>query len=114
MQGVQTAEIDTTTIRKIERVRVGKEHIERMNIVQFAIRSMNKAWYAAAQVSRECMCTTALVERKLAHGSTDNRKSIVVESSAQTAFVKSSCTSSSVYLVSVSQCGATNRLAQPM
>src|SRR5215475_8771420 len=53
MQGVQTAEIDTTTVHNIERVRVGEEHIERMNIVQFAIGSMNKAWYAAAQVSRE-------------------------------------------------------------
>jgi len=50
--------ITETSIHDFDRTTVGEEHIERMNIVQFAIRSVNKACYVAAQ-TRANLCDRA-------------------------------------------------------
>src|SRR5215471_13754818 len=52
MQSVQTVEIDVTTIHDLDGARVGDEQIERMNIVEFTVGNMDKAWYVAPQVKQ--------------------------------------------------------------
>ncbi len=67
----------------VDSTRFGKQHIERMNIVQFAVGYMDEAWNVAAQVRLAWPSScAALVERKCAQGNTDRHRSMVVESSA--------------------------------
>ena len=53
-----------------------------MNVVQLAIRDVDKTRNVAPQVERVCIFTAALVVRKCAHGKTDRHRAMVVESRA--------------------------------
>ena len=82
MQHVQTGEIHVAPIHDVDGARFGKQHIERMHIVQFAVDMWMKLGMLPRRSRSVCIFTTALVDRKCAHGNTDRHRSMVVESSA--------------------------------
>jgi hypothetical protein len=50
MQPVQAAKVDIPSIHDVDGASLGYQHIERMNVVQLAIRDMDKARNVAAQI----------------------------------------------------------------
>ena len=54
MQPVQAAKVDIPSIHKVDGTSLGYQHIERVHIVQLAVRDMDKARNVAAQIE-QCM-----------------------------------------------------------
>ena len=52
MQSMQAGEIDVASIHDVDGARFGEQHIERMNIVQFAVRDVNETRNIATQVEQ--------------------------------------------------------------
>jgi len=71
-----------SAIHHVDGARFREEQIERVDIVQLAVRDMDEAGMLPRKSSRVCIFTAALVERKCAQGKTDRHRSMVVESSA--------------------------------
>src|SRR2546423_7459541 len=82
MQPMEPDEIDIAAIHHVDGARFREEQIERVDIVQLAVREWMKLGMLPRKSSRVCIFTAALVERKCAQGKTDRHRSMVVESSA--------------------------------
>src|ERR1700731_561561 len=82
MQPVQEAKVDIPSIHKVDGTSLGYQHIERVHIVQLAVRDMDKARNVAAQIEQSMHLHRRFVDRKCAHENTDKQRSMVVESSA--------------------------------
>src|SRR5450755_113071 len=52
MQRVQAGEIHVASIHDVDSTRFGKQHIERMDIVQFAVGYVDEAWNVATQIEQ--------------------------------------------------------------
>ena len=52
MQHVQAGEIHVASIHDVDGTRFGKQHIERMDIVQFAVGYVDEAWNVATQIEQ--------------------------------------------------------------
>src|ERR1700748_3206878 len=52
MQHVEPGEIDIAAIHDVDRARLGKQQVERVNVVQFAVRDVDEARDVAAQVQQ--------------------------------------------------------------
>ena len=82
MQPAQAAKVDIPSIHDVDGTSLGYQHVKRVNIVQLAVRDMDKARNVAAQIEQfVCIFTADFVDRKCAHGNTDKQRSMVVESS---------------------------------
>ncbi len=80
MQNMQAAEIHVGPIHDVDGTRLRKQHIECVNIVQFAVGNGMASWNKLLRRSSSvCIFTAALVERKSAHGKSDRHRSMVVE-----------------------------------
>ena len=83
MQDVKAREIDVAAIHDVDRAGFGDQQIERMNVVQLAVRDVNEARDVAAQIEQRVHLHRGLGRsEKCAHGNTDRHRSMVVESSA--------------------------------
>jgi hypothetical protein len=82
LQRMEAAEVDLATVHHVDGAGFGNQHVKRMNIVQLAVRDMEKLGILPRRSSSVCIFTADLVDRKWAHRNTDMHKSMVVESSA--------------------------------
>ena len=82
MQHIKAGKVDVATIHDVDGSGFRQEHIEGMNVVQLAIRDVDKTRNVARRSSSVCIFTAALVVRKCAHGKTDRHRAMVVESRA--------------------------------
>jgi hypothetical protein len=52
VQHMQAGKVDIAAVHHVDRAGFGDQHIKRMNIVQLAIRDMDKAWNVAPQIEQ--------------------------------------------------------------
>ena len=82
MEAVEPLEIEVAAIHHVEGARLGNQHVEDVDIVQFAVGDVDELGIAPRRSSSVCSFTAALVLRNLAHGNSDRHKSMVVASRA--------------------------------
>ena len=82
MQHMEPGEIDIAPIHDVDRARLRKQQVKRVNVVQLAIRNVDEARDITAQVQQRVHLDRRLDVRKCAHGKTARQRSMVVESSA--------------------------------
>ena len=82
VQHIKAGKVDVATIHDVDGSGFRQEHIEGMNVVQLAIRDVDKIGMLPRRSSSVCIFTAALVVRKCAHGKTDRHRAMVVESRA--------------------------------
>jgi hypothetical protein len=60
MEGVESREVQISSIQDVEGTRLEREIVEDPNIVRLSLRYMNKSWYRALQVEKRMELDGAL------------------------------------------------------
>ena len=82
MQHIKAGKVDVATIHDVDGSGFRQEHIEGMNVVQLAIRDVDKTRNVAPQVEQRVHLHRRLGGAECAHGKTDRHRAMVVESRA--------------------------------
>jgi hypothetical protein len=82
MQPAQAAKVDIPSIHDVDGTSLGYQHVKRVNIVQLAVRDMDKARNVAAQIEQCVHLHRRFRRSEMGPWGTDGQRSMVVGSSA--------------------------------
>ena len=82
MEAVETLEVEVAAVHDVERARLGNQHVEDIDIVQFAVGDVDKARNRSAQVEQRVQLDGRFGGAKLGPGNSAKHKSMVVASKA--------------------------------